>query len=233
MRYGRKQRKGQQQAETFGQQFRRELSKESLGKLAELGGAAVGMLLGLASTKAGLPVPPSTAATGGAIAGAMLGVVGKSAAGTAVDRLMSRKPGGGGQEPSDGKPPVAIPSTGEPKPVLRAVDPTRREPRRAPPHRPRRLTQSRAGSATGSTGGYIGRLQQILDEIETQQAKLANVANAMRASQLGLAQLLAGGRQDRTQEIYTWAELSRANIEDAAILTHQAMQSLKAYLSNL
>ncbi|MFV2126623.1 hypothetical protein ACFHWS_19105 [Micromonospora sp. LOL_013] len=65
MRYGRKQRKGQQQAETFGQQFRRELSKESLGKLAELGGAAVGMLLGLASTKAGLPVPPSTAATAG------------------------------------------------------------------------------------------------------------------------------------------------------------------------
>jgi len=233
MRYGRKQRKGQQQAETFGQQFRRELSKESLGKLAELGGAAVGMLLGLASTKAGLPVPPSTAATGGAIAGAMLGVLGKSAVGTAVDRLMSRKADEGKQETSGGKPPTAIPGTGKPKPVLRAVDPARREPRPAPPHRPRRLTQSRGGSEVGPTAGYIGRLRQILDEIETQQAKLANVANAMRASQLGLAQLLAGGRQDRTQEIYTWAELSRANIEDAAVLTHQATQSLKAYLSNL
>lgn len=233
MRYGRKQRKGQQQAETFGQQFRRELSKESLGKLAELGGAAVGMLLGLASTKAGLPVPPPTAATGGAIAGAILGVVGKSAIGTAVDRLMSRKAEDGGQVPSGGKPPPAIPGTGGPKPVLRAVDPARREPRRAPPHRPRRLTQPRAGSGAGSTGGYIGRLQQILNEIETQQAKLANVANAMRASQLGLAQLLAGGRQDRTQEIYTWAELSRSNIEEAAVLTHQATRNLREYLSNI
>ncbi|WFE20934.1 hypothetical protein O7621_24180 [Solwaraspora sp. WMMD937] len=55
----------------------------------------------------------------------------------------------------------------------------------------------------------------------------------MRASQLGLAQLLAGGRQDRTQEIYTWAELSRANIEEAAVLTHQATKSLKSYLSGL
>ncbi|MFY1637604.1 hypothetical protein ACN27F_30760 [Solwaraspora sp. WMMB335] len=233
MRYGRKQRKGQQQAETYGQQFRRELSKESLGKLAELGGAAVGMLLGLASTKAGLPVPPSTAATGGAIAGAMLGILGKSAAGTAVDRLMSRKADEGKQETSGGKPQTAIPGTGEPKQVLRAIDPARREPRRAPPHRPRRLTQPRAGSEVGPAAGYLGRLRQILDEIETQQAKLANVANAMRASQLGLAQLLAGGRQDRTQEIYTWAELSRANIEDAAVLTHQAKESLKGYLSNL
>ncbi|WP_326552881.1 hypothetical protein [Micromonospora sp. NBC_01813] len=233
MRYGRKQRKGQQHAETYGQQFRRELSKESLGKLAELGGAAVGMLLGLASTKAGLPVPPSTAATGGAIAGAMLGVLGKSAVGTAVDRLMSRKAEVGRQAQSGGKPPTAIPGTGEPKRVLRAIDPARREPRRAPPHRPRRLTQPRADSEAVAAGGYIGRLRQILEEIETQQAKLANVANAMRASQLSLAQLLAGGRQDRTQEIYTWAELSRSNIEEAAVLTHQATKSLKGYMSNL
>lgn len=232
MRSSRQVRRKVKTEQPFSRQLGHEVAKEGSGTLVQQLGAGLGALIGLAAARWGLP--PAPVAIAGAFIGHALGVVGKGFVNTVLDRRREARAGDGvtpgGSGPGSG-------SGGGAKPLSSIR-------RRYPGHRSRgggdrRITiggpASRGGSGGGggSTGSYLQQLRRLLDEIETQQAKLANVANAMRASQLGLAQLLAGGRQDRTQEIYTWSELSRANVEEAAVLTHQAVKSLKAYLSNL
>ncbi|MFY1698654.1 hypothetical protein [Solwaraspora sp. WMMA2101] len=222
-------RAGERPAQSFVQQWRHETTKEGTGNLVQQLGAGLGALAALATTKWGLP---SSVAIVGAILGHAVSVAGKGFVNTVLDRRREARagdgatPGGSGAGGGGGARPLS---------GIR---------RRYPGHRIRGggdrtisiggpASRGGSGGGGGSTGSYLQQLRRLLDEIETQQVKLANVANAMRASQLGVAQLLAGGRQDRTQEIYTWSELSRANVEEAAVLTHQAVKSLKAYLSNL
>lgn len=206
------------------------MAKEGSGTLVQQLGTGLGALMGLAAARWGLPSAP--VAIAGAILGNAVSIAGKGFVNTVLDRRREARAGDGATPGGSG-----AGGGGGAKPLSSIR-------RRYPGHRSRgggdrRITiggpASRGGSGGGggSTGSYLQQLRRLLDEIETQQAKLANVANAMRASQLGIAQLLAGGRQDRTQEIYTWSELSRANVEEAAVLTHQAVKSLKAYLSNL
>ncbi|MFV2022617.1 hypothetical protein [Micromonospora sp. LOL_023] len=210
------------------QQWRHETTKEGTGNLVQQLGAGLGALTALATTKWGLP---SSVAIVGAILGHAVSVAGKGFVNTVLDRRREARAGDGTTSGGSGA------GGGGARPLSSVR-------RRYPGHRSRGggdrtitiggpASRGGSGGGGGSTGSYLQQLRRLLDEIETQQAKLANVANAMRASQLGVAQLLAGGRQDRTQEIYTWSELSRANVEEAAVLTHQAVKSLKAYLSNL
>ncbi|MFV2013645.1 MULTISPECIES: hypothetical protein [unclassified Micromonospora] len=219
-------RRQKQTEQPFSRQWGHEIAKEGSGTVVQQLGAGLGALAGLLSSRWGLP--PTAVTIAGALLGNAVSVVGKGLVNTILDRRRESRTSGGGPEAGSGGPGSSQPLTS-----IRS---------RYPGHQGRdpaaRSTFIRRGSGRtsgggGNTGSYLHQLRRILDEIETQQAKLANVANAMRASQLGLAQLLAGGRQDRTQEIYTWAELSRANIEDAAVLTYQAQESLKGYLSNL
>ncbi|WP_326552356.1 hypothetical protein [Micromonospora sp. NBC_01813] len=228
MRYRRQAQQRSTPDRSFASRWRHEMAKEGSGTLVQQLGTGLGALMGLAAARWGLPSAP--VAIVGAILGNAVSIAGKGFVNTVLDRRREARAGDGATPSSSGGGGGARP--------LSSIR------RRYPGHRSRgggdrRIAiggpASRGGSdgGSGSTGSYLQQLRRLLDEIETQQAKLANVANAMRASQLGLAQLLAGGRQDRTQEIYTWSELSRANVEEAAVLTHQAVKSLKAYLSNL
>ncbi|WBB95471.1 hypothetical protein O7543_28320 [Solwaraspora sp. WMMA2080] len=217
MRYRRQAQQRSTPDRSFASRFKHEVAKEGSGTLVQQLGAGLGALIGLAATRWGLPPAPV------AIAGAFINTV--------LDRRREARAGDGTTSGGSGA------GGGGARPLSSVR-------RRYPGHRSRGggdrtitiggpASRGGSGGGGGSTGSYLQQLRRLLDEIETQQAKLANVANAMRASQLGVAQLLAGGRQDRTQEIYTWSELSRANVEEAAILTHQAVKSLRAYLSNL
>jgi len=227
VRYRRQAQQHSKPDRSFASRFKHEVAKEGSGTLVQQLGAGLGALIGLAATRWGLP--PAPVAIAGAFVGHALGAVGKGFVNTVLDRRREARAGDGATPGGSG-----AGGGGGAKPLSSIR-------RRYPGHRSRgggdrRITiggPASRGGGGGSTGSYLQQLRRLLDEIETQQAKLANVANAMRASQLGVAQLLAGGRQDRTQEIYTWSELSRANVEEAAILTHQAVKSLKAYLSNL
>ena len=226
MRSSRQVRRKVKAEQPFARQWGHEVAKEGSGTVVQQLGAGLGALAGLLSSRWGLP--PAAVTIAGALLGNAVSVVGKGLVNTILDRRRESRASGDSPEAGSGGPGGSQPLTS-----IRS---------RYPGHQGRdpaarsvflRRGSSRTSGGGGSTGSYLQQLRRILDEIDTQQAKLANVANAMRASQLGLAQLLAGGRQDRTQEIYTWTELSRSNIEDAAVLTHQATKSLKAYLANL
>ncbi|MFV2087851.1 hypothetical protein [Micromonospora sp. LOL_021] len=225
MRYRRQAQQRSTPDRSFASRFKHEVAKEGSGTLVQQLGAGLGALIGLAATRWGLP--PAPVAIAGAFIGHALGVAGKGFVNTVLDRRREARAG-------DGATPGGSGAGGGGARPLSSVR------RRYSGHRSRSrgdrtitIGSPASRGSGGSTGSYLQQLRRLLDEIETQQAKLANVANAMRANQLGVAQLLAGGRQDRTQEIYTWSELSRANVEEAAVLTHQAVKSLKAYLSNL
>ncbi|MFV2108808.1 hypothetical protein [Micromonospora sp. LOL_015] len=229
MRYRRQAQQRSTPDRSFASRFKHEVAKEGSGTLVQQLGAGLGALIGLAATRWGLP--PAPVAIAGAFVAHALGAVGKGFVNTVLDRRREARAGDGTTSGGSGA------GGGGARPLSSVR-------RRYPGHRSRGggdrmvtiggpASRGGSGGGGGSTGSYLQQLRRLLDEIETQQAKLANVANAMRASQLGVAQLLAGGRQDRTQEIYTWSELSRANVEEAAVLTHQAVKSLKAYLSNL
>ncbi|MDG4764750.1 hypothetical protein O7632_11635 [Solwaraspora sp. WMMD406] len=228
MRSSRQVRRRVKTEQPFSRQLGHEVAKEGSGTLVQQLGAGLGALLGLAAARWGLP--PAPVAIAGAILGHAIGAVGKGFVNTVLDRRREARAG-------DRDDPGGSGGGGGARPLSSVR-------RRYPGHRSRgggdrTITiggpASRGGGGGGGRGtaSYLQQLRRLLDEIETQQVKLANVANAMRGSQLGVAQLLAGGRPDRTQEIYTWSELSRANVEEAAVLTHQAVKSLKAYLSNL
>lgn len=60
MRYRRKGQRQEPKERPFRRRLMYESAKESLGKLLEWGGAGVGMLLGLAATRLGIPISPQS-----------------------------------------------------------------------------------------------------------------------------------------------------------------------------
>ncbi|WP_434740845.1 hypothetical protein [Micromonospora sp. SH-82] len=75
----------------FARRLKYESAKEALGKMVEWGSAGVGMLVGLAGAKYGLPVSPGVASTGGAIIGGMLGAQGKAIVVASLDHARERR----------------------------------------------------------------------------------------------------------------------------------------------
>jgi len=226
MRYRRSGQRHSTPDRSFASQWGHEATKEGSGTLVQQLGAGLGGLVGLAASRWGLP--PAAVTIAGVILGHVVSIAGKGLVTTILDRRKEARSADGDPFTSDAGRSTRPPAVSG----IRARYAGHR--RTSTANRRQSIRPTDNGNTSGATtGSYLNHLRRILDEIETQQARLANIANAMRASQLGLAHLLTGGRSDRTQEIYTWTELTRSNIEEATVLTHHATKSLKAYLASL
>ncbi|MEW2442729.1 hypothetical protein [Micromonospora marina] len=192
--------------------------KEALGKLVEWGGAGVGMLVGLASARYGLPVSPAVASTGGAIIGGMVGSQGKAIVVAGVDHLRERR-----EERR-----TAAATHGDRPSARLAVTGTRHTAIRGP-----RTTSRRRGGAASVAGQVIGGIEQVIEQIERTAGRVATIHQKMWASQNALSAVLAGGRPDIVRTTEARLTAARGLVHDSAGALRSATDDLRSYRSRL
>ncbi|MEV4757559.1 hypothetical protein AB0J86_20940 [Micromonospora sp. NPDC049559] len=215
MRYGRKQRRSQKKERPFARRLGVESAKEGLGKLAEWGGAGVGMLLGLASARYGLPVASSVAATGGAVVGGMVGSAGKALVVATIDHWRDRRQQRAASIDSAGKGAVSA----------------RRSGRGSRGNAPR-VSHFWSGPI-GGAGEIISGIGEVIQQLERAHEGLGSLLEPMRASHDRIMAALSGGRQDVVQQTHGRLTLARKRVEDSLGLLQGANEDLRGYLSSI
>ncbi|MDM4719594.1 hypothetical protein QTQ03_08320 [Micromonospora sp. WMMA1363] len=215
MRYGRKRRREQKKERPFARRLKYESAKETLGKLIEWGGAGVGMLIGLAGTRYGLPVSPAVASTGGAIIGGMVGSQGKAFVVTGFDHLRERR---------DQRRATAAKGGG-----------IARNGRRSRRHgiASSAVASSRGRASASIAGQVIGGLDNVMDQLNRASRQLANVHQRMWASQNALSVVLAGGRPDVVKRVEAQLTMARGHVHDSAGALKGCVDNLATYRATI
>ncbi|MBQ1025389.1 hypothetical protein [Micromonospora sp. C95] len=198
MKYGRKRRREQKKERPFARRLKYESAKEALGKMVEWGGAGVGMLVGLAGAKYGVPVSPAVASTGGAIIGGMVGSQGKAIVVAGLDHLRERR------DQREAATAASAPHRGR----LRrrgsnGVAGSLNTPR------------PRGGSAS-IAGQVIGGLDNVVGQLDRASRQLAKIHRTMWASQSALNAVLAGGRPEVVGAVDTALSTARGLVHDSS-----------------
>ncbi|MEV4628439.1 hypothetical protein AB0J90_19435 [Micromonospora sp. NPDC049523] len=229
MRYGRIQRGEQKKERPFLRRLKYESAKEGLGKLTEWGAAGVGMLVGLAAARLGLPISPSIAVTGGAIAGGMIGAQGKAVVVATLDHLRERRDMRSAT--AGGRSSVAAEGTGpESRGGGHRVTPGRD---RSARHRSSAKAAQKYAGSMSIAGQVISGIEQVMEQIEQTAAKLNAVAASMRNSQDSMMVLIYGGRADVVRRTHDAMSGARDNVYDSAVLLRSANDDLRAYRATI
>ncbi|WP_329102345.1 hypothetical protein OG792_23635 [Micromonospora sp. NBC_01699] len=201
-----------------------ESAKESLGKLLEWGGAGVGMLLGLAATRLGIPISPAVAAIGGTVAGGLIGSQAKAIVVTAIDlrREQREKSAQAAAAGSTATGETASPDRGS----IRLTAATTGHSRRG-------SVRTAHGSSGGIAGQVISGIEQVLEQIEQTAGKLNAVAASMRNSQDSMMVLIYGGRADVVRRTHDAMSGARDSVYDSAVLLRGASEDLRAYRASI
>jgi hypothetical protein len=189
----------------FARRLKYESAKEGLGKLVEWGGAGVGMLVGLAGAKWGLPVSPAVASTSGAIIGGMVGSQGKAFVVAGIDHFRERRD----QRRSAG-----------------SIGGSRR--RHQHESGSPSVSMSRGGSAS-VVGQVIGGLDNVMSQLHRAARQLEEIHRKMWASQNALSAVLAGGRPEVTLTVEAHLTTARGRVHDSAGELRGCVKTLKAY----
>ncbi|TDC38846.1 hypothetical protein [Micromonospora sp. KC213] len=198
--------------------------KEALGKLVEWGGAGVGMLVGLASARYGLPVSPGVASTGGAIIGGMVGSQGKAVVVAGFDHLRERRDERraaaarrGGTSPRAVSGAAHAPMTGS----------------RGAGHRGPRAMSSRRSSTPSIAGQVIGGIEQVIEQLDRAASRIAAIHQKMWANQNSLLGVLAGSRPEIVRATEATLTTARGLVHDSVGELTAAKRELGAYRSRL
>ncbi|MEO3779419.1 hypothetical protein ABGB16_21760 [Micromonospora sp. B11E3] len=224
MRYGRRQRATQKRERPFARRLKYESVKEALGKLVEWGGAAVGMLVGLASARYGLPVSPTVASTGGAVIGGMVGSQGKALVVAGFDHLRERRDQRRAAAARSGSATPRVPSSTRHRVSGAASHSALRGPR---------TMSGRRSNASSIAGQVIGGLEDVIEQVDKTTKRLAEIHRRMWATHNALLGVLAGSRPEIVRN--TEANLSKARglVHDSAGLLTAAKESLSVYRTRL
>ncbi|GIJ22786.1 hypothetical protein [Micromonospora lutea] len=190
----------------FARRLKYESAKEGLGKLVEWGGAGVGMLVGLAGARWGLPVSPAVASTSGAIIGGMVGSQGKAFVVAGIDHLRERR---------DQRRSAASSVEGR---------------RRRHQHSSGSPPGSRArGDSAGIVGQVIGGLDNVRGRLDRTSRQLDAIHRKVWASQDEISVILAGGRPEVTSTVEGQLTATRNLLRDLAGELRLCVKTLKAY----
>ncbi|MFY1672157.1 hypothetical protein ACN27G_19650 [Plantactinospora sp. WMMB334] len=235
MRYGRKQRREQKKERPFARRLKYESAKEGLGKLVEWGSAGIGMMLGVAATRLGLPISPAVATTGGAILGGLLGSQGKAYIVARLDYLRETR--------AQRKPQAAAEATttdegGDKVPAKPRGDPPKPPPkpftvgafRRAArvPHR--KIVRGRTDSSSVASQ-VISGLEKAIDQLEQAAKQAQQLGVDVWASHNRLSATLAGGRPEVVRHTHDRLTTARHHVQDSVNLLRQAAERLREYRS--
>ncbi len=215
MRYGRKRRREQKKERPFARRLKYESAKEALGKLIEWGGAGIGMLVGLAGAKYGMPVSPAVASTGGAIIGGMVGSQGKALAVAGIDHLRERRDQRKAAAAAGGSRQGLQRRTGS-RGVTRSISAPR----------------PRAGSAS-IAGQVIGGLDNVVAQLNRASRQLAEIHRTMWASQNALSAVLAGGRPEVVRAVDAQLSTARGNVHDSSGLLTTGAETISSYRASI
>ncbi len=220
MRYGRKQRTTQKKERPFARRLKYESVKEALGKLVEWGAAGVGMLVGLAGARYGLPVSPTVASTGGAIVGGMVGSQGKAFVVAGIDHLRERRDERRAAAARSGSPSQRV-ASGTTHRVSTAAS-------HGGPRGPRTMS-SRRRAASSIAGQVIGSLDQIIDQLDRAEKQLVKIHQKLWANQNALLAVLAGSRPEIVRTTEASLTKARNTVQETAGLLATVKEDLNAY----
>ncbi|NLU79036.1 hypothetical protein HCA58_11745 [Micromonospora sp. HNM0581] len=199
----------------FARRLKYESAKETLGKLVEWGGAGVGMLVGLASAKYGMPVSPALASTGGAIIGGIVGSQGKAIVVAGIDHLRERRD--------------------QREAVTAAGAPHRGRLRRRGSNGVAgslHTLRPREGSAS-IAGQVIGRLDYAVRQLNRASRQLAEIHRTMWASQNALNAVLAGGRPEVVGAVEATLSTARGLVHDSSEMLTGSAEIIGEYRDRL
>ncbi|GAB2963129.1 hypothetical protein GCM10027280_59980 [Micromonospora polyrhachis] len=220
MRYRRRGQRQEPKERPFARRLKYEGAKEGLGKLAEWGGAALGMLLGVAATRLGVPLNPSMAATGGAILGGLLGSSGKAFVAAGMDHLRERRE----QRAAAGSQDSQVGGAGG------------RGCRRGSGSNGRTRTPRVAhfwSGPIGEAGQVISGIGDVIQQIERAHEALGGVSEAMRGTHDRVMMMLSGGRSEVVQQTHARLTSARTHVEDSLTLLRLANEDLRGYLMSI
>ncbi|MFI6757743.1 hypothetical protein ACIBF5_01175 [Micromonospora sp. NPDC050417] len=225
MRWRRRQyRAGERLERPFARRFGYESVKEGTGNLVQQAAMGLGALVGLLSSRWGLPATASVIT--GAIIGNAAGSIGKGFVAATVDHVRERheqrasgsSTGGATRGANGGKAGAS---------GLRA----RRRGRGGASTGPRQRVAG--GGSGGIAGQVISGIERVIEEVEQTAKKINAVGTSMWHSQDGMMVLLNGGRQDVVRCTHDAMSEARDRMSESAVLLRAAGEDLNAYRASI
>jgi hypothetical protein len=206
-------RAGERPERSFARRVGFETAKEGGGTLLQQAGAALGALVGLISSRWGLP--PSASVITGAIVGSTIGSIGKGVIAASLDQLRERR---------------------EQQPRVSAGSSARRSWRHGgSTGKAARATgsASSAGGAASLVGQVVGGLDRVVARLDAASGRLAELHRKMWETQNALSAVLAGGRPEVVGTTNGQLTAARGHIRDCMVDLHHCRDSVEAYRTRI
>lgn len=245
MKWRRRQyRVGERPERSFEKRFGYEVVKEIGGTVFQYAGMGVGALTGLAGGALGLPGTASVVA--GTVVGTSIGAIGKAYLTARTDLRRERK-----EREARTTAPTQATSRNQPTQSKQdaldhrshphRVDPTirlRDRPRRRSGRSPTVRLVDRGTADTTAAGvspmrQFIATLEKLIAQLDQASAQLNTLMTQMWESQHRITATLAGARPDVVRRTHDQTNSARLRVHDAATLTRQAADALRAYRAGL
>lgn len=214
----------------FARRFGYETVKEGTGNLVQQAAMGLGALMGLLSSRWGMPATASVIT--GAIIGNAVGSIGKGLVTATVDHLRERREeraagSAGGSESRGGS---GIASGGSSKSTVSGLRARRSGPGRQSTGPGQVVTGSGSG---GIAGQVISGIERVIEEVEQTAKKINAVGTSMWHSQDSMMVLLNGGRQDVVRRTHDAMSEARDRMSESAVLLRAAGEDLNAYRASI
>ncbi|MEV0216799.1 hypothetical protein [Micromonospora sp. NPDC050695] len=203
-------RAGERPERSFARRVGFETAKEGGGTLLQQAGAALGALVGLISSRWGLP--PSASVITGAIVGSTIGSIGKGVIAASLDHLRERR------EQQESR--VAPGSTA--RRSWRHTGSTGRSARAAVP-------VSSGNAAASLVGQVVGGLDRVVAQLSLASRRLDELHRKMWATHNALSAVLAGGRPAVVGATNGQLTEARGHIQDCTVALRHCRDGVEAY----
>ncbi|RKR87123.1 hypothetical protein BDK92_1396 [Micromonospora pisi] len=214
----------------FARRFGYETVKEGTGNLVQQAAMGLGALMGLLSSRWGLPATASVIT--GAIIGNAVGSIGKGFVAATVDHLRERReeraagPGSAGR--THGGSGTASGSSSEG--TVSGLHARRRGSGGFSAGRGQLIA---GGGSGGIAGQVISGIERVIEEVEQTARKINAVGTSMWHSQDGMMVLLNGGREDVVRRTHDAMSEARDRMSESAVLLRAAGEDLNAYRASI